>query len=147
MKAAPADYERLPELAERVSVRVESVPSHLVLHIYRCPIFVLIGKRGREKQQAPIRAAAPATILPGSCIGNSIIARMLYNKYVLKLPLYRQIREFEWLGIHNLREGVLYNLVRLVVNAMEPIRKSMYSTAPLSACRGISPTQSVLHGF
>lgn len=65
VKAAPADYERLPESAERVSVRVESVPAHLALHIYRCHAFVRIGKRGRKKQQAPIRAAAPATILPG----------------------------------------------------------------------------------
>lgn len=32
VKAAPADYERLPESAERVSLRVEIVPAHLALH-------------------------------------------------------------------------------------------------------------------
>ena len=127
VKAAPADYERLPESAERVSLRVEIVPAHLALHIYRCPAFVRVGKRGRKKQEAPIRAAAPATILPGSNIGNSIIALLLHNKYVLKLPLYRQIREFERLGILNLSEGVLCNWVRGGADAMEPIWKSMHN--------------------
>lgn len=127
VKANPTAYERLPESAERISRRVEIVPAHLALHIYHCPAFVRKGKRGREKQQVPIRAAAPATILPGSSIGNSIIARMLYNKYVLKLPLYRQIREFERLGILNLSEGVLCNWVRGGADAMEPIWKSMHS--------------------
>ena len=45
-------------------------------------------------------------------MGASIIALALHNKYSLHLPLYRQIKGFERIGLEGLSEGVLCNWVR-----------------------------------
>ena len=119
--ANPGAYERIPEENPRTVIRVEVVPQHIVRHVYVLPAYRKIGKGGRGRDAAPIRAAAPATILPGSSIGNSVTAMAVYGKYGLKLPLYRQIREFERLGITGLGEGVLCNWVRAVAKALEPL--------------------------
>ena len=65
----PLDYTRLPESSDRISRRLEYVPGHFELHIYRMPSFVKNGKRSKAGQDAPIYAAAPQGILPGSNMG------------------------------------------------------------------------------
>ena len=42
-------------------------------------------------------------------MGASVVAMAIHSKYALHLPLYRQIKEFERLGIEGLSEGVLCN--------------------------------------
>ena len=82
----PLAYTRLPESCDRISRRLEYVPGHFELHIYRMPSFVKNGKRSKAGKDAPIYAAAPQGILPGSNMGASIIAQALHNKYSLHLP-------------------------------------------------------------
>ena len=84
------------------------------------PAFVKKGQRGKAGHDAPIHAATPQSILPGSNMGASIIALALHNKYSLHLPLYRQIKEFERIGLEGLSEGVLCNWVRAAADALEP---------------------------
>ena len=88
----PLAYTRLPESSDHISRRLEYVPGHFELHIYRMPSFVKNGKRSKAGQDAPIYAAAPQGILPGSNMGAIIIALALHNKYSLHLPLYSQIK-------------------------------------------------------
>ncbi len=125
--ADPAAYVRLPESCDVIVERVESQPAILVLHRIRCPRFTKAVKRGKGKEDAPVCAAASATILPGSHIGASIVAIALHGKYALHLPLYRQIKEFERLGLEGLSEGVLCNWVRAAADALEPLWKTMHS--------------------
>lgn len=120
----PQAYTRLPESSDRISRRLEYVPSHFELHIFRMPAFVKRGQRGKSGQDAPIHATAPQNILPGSNMGASVIALALHNKYSLHLPLYRQIKEFERIGLHGLSGGVLCNWVRAVAEELEPLWKA-----------------------
>ena len=122
----PLAYTRLPESSDRISRRLEYVPGHFELHIYRMPSFVKNGKRSKAGQDAPIYAAAPQGILPGSNMGASIIALALHNKYSLHLPLYRQIKELERIGLQGVSEGVLCNWVRAAADALEPIWKAQH---------------------
>lgn len=122
----PAAYKRLPKENDVVVHRVEQVPAHLVLHTYRCPRFVKIGARGKSAKHAPIFAKAPGTILPGSNIGSSIIATAVHQKYTLHLPLYRQIKEFERIGLGGLSEGVMCNWMRAAADALEPLWRAMH---------------------
>ena len=119
--ANPLAYIRLPESCDRISRRLEYVPGHFELHIFRMPAFVKKGQRGKSGQDAPIHAVTPQSILPGSNMGASIIALALHNKYSLHLPLYRQIKEFERIGLEGLSEGVLCNWVRAAADALEPL--------------------------
>lgn len=122
----PLAYTRLPESSDRVSRRLEYVPGHFELHIYRMPSFVKNGKRSKAGKDAPIYAAAPQGILPGSNMGASIIALALHNKYSLHLPLYRRINELERIGLQGVSEGVLCNRVRAAADALEPVRKAQH---------------------
>lgn len=106
----PLAYERLPESCDKISRRLEFIPAHFELHIFRMPGFVKKGSRSKDKQDAPLYAKAPAGILPGSNMGASIIALALHNKFSLHLPLYRQLKEFERIGLEGLSEGVLLQL-------------------------------------
>lgn len=122
----PLAYTRLPESSNRISRRLEYVPGHFDLHIYRMPSFVTNGKRSKSGQDAPIYASAPQGILPGSNMGASIIALALHNKYSLHLPLYRQIKELERIGLQGVSEGVLCNWVRAAADALEPVWKALH---------------------
>lgn len=122
----PLAYTRLPESSDRISRRPEYVPGHFALHIYRMHSFVKNGKRSKDGQNAPLYAAAPQGILPGSNMGASIIALALHNKYSLHLPLYRQIKELERIGRQGVSEGVLCNWVRAAADALEPVWKAQH---------------------
>lgn len=124
VQANPQAYTRLPESSDRISRRLEYVPGHFKLHIFRMPAFVKKGQRGKFDQDAPIHATAPQNILPGSNMGASVVALALHNKYSLHLPLYRQIKEFDRIGLHGLSEGVLCNWVRAVAEELEPLWKA-----------------------
>ncbi len=104
VKAHPENYVQLSEKATRVSKRVEFRPAHLVLHIIKRPGFALKG-RSKEGWDAPVYAPAPVSILPGSNVDASVVAYMLHCKYSLHLPLNRQLKEFERLGLEGLSEG------------------------------------------
>lgn len=121
---APEKYQRLPKSCDVVSRRIEKIPAHLQEEIYVCPRFVRRGAKG--KQGAPIHAKAPGTLLPGSMMGASVVAMAIHGKYALHLPLYRQIKEFERLGIEGLSEGVLCNWMRAAADALEPLWKAMH---------------------
>ncbi len=136
----PLAYTRLPESSDRISRRLEYVPGHFELHIFRMPAFVKKGKRDKSGQDAPIHAAAPQSILPGSNMGASIIALALHNKYSLHLPLYRQIKEFERIGLEGLSEGVLCNWVRAAADALEPLWKAQHEFMLDSAALHIDET-------
>lgn len=136
----PSDYTRLPESCDRLSRRLEYVPGHFELHIFRMPAFVKKGQRGKTGQDAPIHAATPQSILPGSNMGASIIALALHNKYSLHLPLYRQIKEFERIGLAGLSEGVLCNWVRAAADALEPLWKAQHELMLDSAALHIDET-------
>ena len=122
----PTAYERLAESCNKIVRRVERVPAHLVLHNYICPGFVRSGKRGKTKQDAPIYAAAPGSILPGSNMDASIVAHVIHGKFNLHLPLYRQIKELERQGLEGASEGVLCNWMRAGANALEPLWKAKH---------------------
>ena len=136
----PLDYTRLPESSDRISRRLEYVPGHFELHIFHMPAFVKKGQRGKSGQDAPIHAVTPQSILPGSNMGASIIALAIHNKYSLHLPLYRQIKEFERIGLEGLSEGVLCNWVRAAADALEPLWKAQHEFMLDSAALHIDET-------
>ncbi len=122
----PEVYTLLPKECAQISQRVEYHPAYMVLHRYIRLACVKKGTRSKQKQDAPIYAAAPATILPGSNIDASVVAHAIHGKFNLHLPLYRQIKEFGRLGIEGLSEGVLCNWMRAAANKLKPVRKAMH---------------------
>lgn len=127
VKSNPLAYERMSENMDKVSRRLEYVPGHTELHITRRPCYVLKAHKGEKtREAAPICAPAPASILPGSNIGASIIAYVMHARFVLHVPFYRTIRELERMGLYGVDEVILCNWHRAVAEALEPIWKAMH---------------------
>lgn len=122
VKADPDAYKRLDEKEVQTSQRLEFVPAHTVLHVYLRPAYVRRDGRG-----APLRAAAPVGILPGSNMGASVLATLAHGKYCLHLPLYRQLRELERMGLHGLTEPLACHWIRAVADALLPLYRAMHA--------------------
>lgn len=70
----PLAYTRLPESSDRISRRLEYVPGHFELHIYRMPSFVKNGKQSKSGQDAPSAAGDTSGLQYGGkhhCTGSS----------------------------------------------------------------------------
>lgn len=126
VEANPQAYSILPESAMKVSRRVVYHPAHLELRITKRPGFVFKGKRGKDGMYAPVYAPAPTSILPGSNVDASLVAHLLYGKFMLHLPLNRQLKEFERLGLEGMSEGVACNWVRAGADTMEPLWHTLH---------------------
>lgn len=130
----PELYELMNEREPRRSYRLERVPAHLLLHIYECPAFVLRSNKGKDKDSAPLRAIAPAGPMNGSIMGASIMAHCVYDKYIQHLPLYRQIKDFQRLGLHNVSEGNLCHWTTSAAGHLEPLWRKMHELVLQSPC-------------
>ena len=125
VKLNPDAYRRLPDSMDKVSMRLEHIPSHLELHITRRPCFVPINNDGTESRKI-ICAPAPESILPGSNMGAGLIAYVLHSKFCLHLPFYRMIQELERMGLSGLDEATVCNWHKAAADALRPIWKALH---------------------
>jgi transposase len=94
----------LHEMSTEVKVELKVIPAQLtvvnhVQYIYGC--------RPCERTKIHptiLRASMPAPILPKSLVSPSIMAYVMSQKYVESMPLYRQEKQFERLGIELSRQ-------------------------------------------
>ena len=125
VKLNPDAYRRLPDSMDKVSMRLEHIPSHLELHITRRPCFVPINNDGTESRKI-ICAPAPESILPGSNMGAGLLAYVLHSKFCLHLPFYRMIKELERMGLSGLDEATVCNWHKAAADAIRPIWKALH---------------------
>ena len=125
VKLNPDAYRRLPDSMDKVSMRLEHIPSHLELHITRRPCFVPINNDGTESRKI-ICAPAPESILPGSNMGAGLLAYVLHSKFCLHLPFYRMIKELERMGLSGLDEATVCNWHKAAADALRPIWKALH---------------------
>ena len=87
-------------------------------------VYTLVAYVRKDDPDAtPIRAAAPANLLRGSELGDSIVAQTVYNKYALHLPLYRQLKELGRMGIEGVEEHTLCHWIRRAAEELAPLYK------------------------
>ena len=126
VKQNPDAYRRLPESMDKVSIRLEEVPNHLEVHIFRRPCFE--AKDAKENGTPKIICApAPVSILPGSNMGAGLLAYVLHSKFCLHLPFYRMIKELERMGLSGLDEATVCNWHKAAAEALRPIWKVLHS--------------------
>ena len=122
----PDAYRRLPESMDKVSIRLETIPSHLELHVTRRPCFVSRDETETGKPKI-ICAPAPVSILPGSNMGASLLAYVLHSKFCLHMPFYRMIKELERMGLSGLDEATVCHWHKSIAEAIRPIWKALHS--------------------
>ena len=142
----PELYRRLPESADVVTPRLRCIPAKLQLNLYRRPKFVRLGATGA--QAAPIMAPAPANVMRGSIIDESILALLVHYKYTLHVPAYRFVNELKRMGLTGLTEDYLYHWLKAAAAWLEPLWKLQHERVLGSSALHIdeTPIQALYNG-
>ena len=79
---------------------MEYIPAKLVMkdyvqYVYKCPD---CGKTDEHPDDVICSAPVPAPVLTHSIAAPSTVAWIMYQKYMLSVPLYRQERDFNRMG-------------------------------------------------
>ena len=64
-------------------------------HAYECKQC----KKDTQQNACIQRGKAPAAVIPRSLAGPTVLAKLVYDKFALYLPLYRQVKEWERAGL------------------------------------------------
>lgn len=91
-----------------------------IKHIYSC--------RNCEKNSDAtpvIKSLVPEPVIKGSIASPSVVAFIMAQKYVNALPLYRQEKEFERLGIDISRQTMANWVIRCAIDWLEPLYDEM----------------------
>ena len=74
-----------------------------------------------EKESVLISAEGPTKLLPGCGYSNDFAVSSVVDKYLNHLPLERQCRMMDSLGLMNMKPQILYNLARIISVYLEPL--------------------------
>ena len=74
----------LVKIREEITEEIDYRPSQFIRRQYVRPVYV-----ASDKSVAPVQAAAPVRVIPGSGVGTALIAHVLVSRFCDHLPYYR----------------------------------------------------------
>lgn len=113
---------------KKVRSEMEFVPAKLVMkdyvqYVYKC---VECGKSAEHPYDAIYSAPVPVPVLKHSIASPSSAAWILYQKYVLSVPLYRQERDFQRMGAALKRDTMANWAIRCAEDWLKPLYNRMH---------------------
>lgn len=113
---------------KKVRSEMEYIPAKLVLkdyvqYVYKCGE---CGKSAEHPYDAIHSAPVPAPVLMHSIASPSSAAWILYQKYVLSVPLYRQERDFQRMGAALKRDTMANWAIRCAEDWLKPLYNRMH---------------------
>ncbi|MEG1508764.1 MAG: transposase, partial [Akkermansia sp.] len=123
----PEKYDLLSDECAEVSDHLEYKPAKLYVH-RTIRVKCALKKRNKSKNNAPICAPAPKTIIPGSYVGASLLAHIAYSKYALHLPCERQLNELARMGVPDITNQHLCGWLEKGAQALEPLYNIIHAT-------------------
>ena len=96
----------LVRIGEETSEKVQVIPEQIWVERHIRPKYACHACEGSGDEENPaVRVSpAPASIIPATMVTASLLAFIVVNKYIDHLPLYRQEKRFERIGIHIARQ-------------------------------------------
>ena len=79
-----AERVGLVKIREEVTEEIDYRPSQFIRRQYVRPVYA-----ASDKSVAPVQAAAPVKVIPGSGVGTALIAHVLVSRFCDHLPYYR----------------------------------------------------------
>jgi transposase len=112
---------------KKVRSEMEYIPAKLVIkdyvqYVYKC---VECGKNDANPYDSISCAPAPAPVLTHSFASPSIVAWIMYQKYVMSMPLYRQEKDFKRMGAELKRDMMANWLIRSSEYWLKPLYDKM----------------------
>ena len=112
--------ERLVKTGEDIITKIEYVPGYFIEHTYHQPFYRCPRCEGDPEQASPLPKALENEILPKALVTNDFLATIVYYKYGLAIPLYRQQILFREMGI-NLTEATVCRWIMQLSTICDPL--------------------------
>lgn len=101
-------------------------------HAYECKQC----KKDTQQSASIKRGKAPAAVIPRSLAGPTVVAKLIYDKFVQYLPLYRQVKEWERAGLLTNDKNLSNWVIRVAEEWLLPIYEQM---------KNVLSSKSLLH--
>lgn len=113
---------------KKVRSEMEYIPAKLIMKDYVQFVFKCVecGKNDENPYDAIYSAPVPAPVLTHSIASPSSVAWILYQKYVLSVPLYRQERDFQRMGAALKRDTMANWAIRCAEDWLKPLYDRMH---------------------
>lgn len=113
---------------KKVRSEMEYIPAKLVMkdyvqYVYKC---VECGKTDDNPYDTIVSAPVPAAVLMHSIASPSSVSWIMYQKYVLSVPLYRQEKEFQRMGAALKRDTMANWVIRCANDWLKPLYDRMH---------------------
>lgn len=113
---------------KKVRTEMEYIPAKLIMkdyvqYVYKC---IECGKNDTNPYDSIYCATVPAPVLTHSFASPSIVAWVMYEKYVMSLPLYRQEKDFKRMGAELKRDMMANWIIRSSQYWLKPIYDEMH---------------------
>lgn len=102
-------------LGYETSERIDYIPGHLVRTVYK-------REKWGDAETRELRHTAPPVnaIVPKGKLGDGLIWEVVYRKYFMALPIYRQLQEYNVLGA-DLSKAILSDAVHRFADLFTPV--------------------------
>ncbi|MDT3387381.1 MAG: transposase, partial [Bacteroidota bacterium] len=113
---------------KKVRSEIEYIPAKLIIkdyvqHVYKC---VKCGKNDANPYDSIYCAPVPAPVLTHSFASPSSVAWIMYQKYMMSIPLYRQEKDFKRMGAELKRDTMANWLIRSSEYWLKPLFDKMH---------------------
>lgn len=113
---------------KKVRSEMEYIPAKLIMkdyvqYVYKC---VECGKNDITPYDSIYCAVVPAPVLTHSFASPSIVAWIMYQKYVMSVPLYRQEKDFKRMGAELKRDMMANWLIKSSEYWLKPLFDEMH---------------------
>ncbi len=102
------------------------------LEVHKKKKYKLKSEFNESDKDVIITASGPDQLLPGMNHSIEYVASVVADKYISHMPLERQTREMESLGLKNVKTSTLSRLCALAAVSLESIQKNILSELKLS---------------
>ena len=113
---------------KKVRSEMEYIPAKLIIkeyvqYVYKC---VECGKNDTNPYDAIYCAPVPKPVLAHSFASASIVAWIMYQKYMMSIPLYRQEKDFKRMGAELKRDMMANWVIRCSQYWLKPLYEEMH---------------------
>ena len=104
--------------------KIQVIERSYVRELHRKKKFKLKAKFNPDpEKEIFVTANGPAELLPGMNYTTDFVASVVADKYISHMPLERQLREMESLGLKGMRNSTLSRLSALAAASLEPLQE------------------------
>lgn len=108
------------------STKIQIIERQYLKEIHRRHKYKFIPAKNKElEKEIIITADGVSELLPGMNYTTEFLASVVADKYISHMPLERQTREMESLGLHGMKTSTLSRLSALAASALEPIQEKI----------------------